>query len=245
MIGSPEEYKEIQLFDLEGDASNRDFYNKLLRGTTHKLNNQIAVIDGFSSLMKMTDHLDPSLVENLDHIKTASTSAASLGERILSAGGCTRVQPQIVKTADYVAGMRADLIFPFEQAGIHVQVNVSEGLPDIQTDPSRLKDALLETMRNAAEAAGPDGEAALDVVGPAQGGPGGQGWVDIIIRNTGELIPKEKLEIIFTPFFSSKDSTHFGLGLTIAAMLLTQLGARIRIKSDEQMTTLWMSVPVA
>jgi len=44
-----------------GNEHSEGFHQELLRGLTHKLNNLLAVIQGFSSLILMTEDLDPRL----------------------------------------------------------------------------------------------------------------------------------------------------------------------------------------
>src|SRR5947207_14349193 len=70
------------------------FHQELLRGLTHKLNNLLAIIQGFSSLILMNEDLDSSVLENMKHIKDASLSISSLSERIRAAGGCAKISLQ-------------------------------------------------------------------------------------------------------------------------------------------------------
>ena len=62
---------------IQGSAAG-DFFNDLLRGLIHKQNNFLAVIQGFSSLILMGDGLDPTIKENLDHMKEAVQGATGL-----------------------------------------------------------------------------------------------------------------------------------------------------------------------
>ena len=58
---------------VEMDESVIAFFGELLRGMTHKLNNSLAVIQGFSSLMAMSG--GGGSKENIEHVKQASESA--------------------------------------------------------------------------------------------------------------------------------------------------------------------------
>jgi signal transduction histidine kinase len=86
---------------------------------------------------------------------------------------------------------------------------------------------------------------AVDVVAPGVLPESRAGAVDILVRNTGPVIAAERLGEVFTPFKGTKDSAHFGLGLTTAAMALAKMGATIGVKSGGGATTFWVSVPVA
>lgn len=225
-----------------------DFFNVLLRGLTHKQNNFLAVIQGFSSLILMTDGLDATVKENLDHMKEAAQGAAGLAERILAAAGCVRINPQPVQLKDYMPLIEGSLRAPCQKFGIPFQLNVSPDVPAVMADNGRLKDVLTELILNAAEAvagSGKPGIVAVDVLPPEQVPEGRPGSVDIFVRNTGATISPEKMRDIFKPFMSTKDSKHYGIGLTIAAVLLSQMGGTLGVKCDPETTTFWVSLPTA
>ncbi len=225
-----------------------DFFNILMRGLTHKQNNFLAVIQGFSSLILMNDGLDETIKENLDHMKEAAQGAAGLAERILAAGGCVRITPQAVRLQDYIPLMESGMRAPFLKLNVPLQINVSPDLPPVMIDSGRFKEVLNDILLNAAEAvalSGKSGAAALDVLPSGQVPESRPGHVDIFIRNTGNTIPPEKIRDVFKPFHSTRDSKHYGIGLTIAAVLASQMGATIGVKSENDTTTFWISVPAA
>jgi len=227
------------------DEANTEFYNHLLRGLTHKLNNLLAVIQGFSSLIMMDDGLEQTVVENLTHMKEAAQNASGLSERILPAGGCCKCSLQSLKLQDYLPMIDNALREPFARANVPFQMNVPAEMPAVNADPGRIKEILMELLTNAAEAAAPNGgEVALDILNPGQASPAESRRLDIFVRNTGSQINMEKVEQIFQPFYSTKDSSHFGVGLTTAAVLSKQMGMRLGVNSEHNTTTFWLSVPL-
>ena len=93
-------------------------------------------------------------------------------------------------------------------------------VPEVKGDAAHLKQALVELVTNAAEEAGKaGGEMAMDILSPGQATPMEENRVDIFVRNTGSEIPADQLENIFKPFFTTKESDHYGVGLTIAGVL--------------------------
>ncbi|MCB1226796.1 MAG: HAMP domain-containing histidine kinase [Verrucomicrobiales bacterium] len=228
------------------NTSGEGFYPELLRGLTHKLNNLLAVIQGFSSLVLMQDDLDPSVAENMQHIREASEGVSTLSERIRSAGGCAKVSLQNLQLNDYFGVVGNGLAEPFRKAGVPFEMDVQPGLPPIQVDPGRFKEVLLELLRNAADAArAGEGRAMLKVCGPGVITPENERRVDLLISNTGSQIPAEKLQEVFRPFHGSKSSHHLGLGLTIASMLAAQMRLQLGVASENQTTTFWISCPAA
>ncbi len=63
-------------------------------------------------------------------------------------------------------------------------------------------------------------------------------WVTVSINNTGKPIPKDKLERIFQPFYSTKKiGVGTGLGLAIVQKIMEEHRGFIEVKSDEQAGT--------
>jgi C4-dicarboxylate-specific signal transduction histidine kinase len=221
------------------------FHQELLRGLTHKLNNLLAVIQGFSSLILMTEDLDPGVAENMQHIREASMGVSALSERIRSAGGCAKLSPQPLSLNEYLGVVEGALLEPFTKNGIKLEADVQPSLPPIMVDPTKFKDILIELLKNSAEAAAKaNGRAMLRIAGPGIITPVEQRRVDILVSNTGSQIAPEKLQEVFRPFNGSKNSNHLGLGLTIAAMMSHQMNLQLGVASENNTTTFWLSCPM-
>jgi signal transduction histidine kinase len=99
------------------------------------------------------------------------------------------------------------------------------GLPPVWGDPFRLSEVLANLIRNALEAAPPDGVVEVG----AQ--PAAHGRVRLTVRNTGSGIPPALQERIFQPFFTTK-TRGTGLGLAIARQIVESHRGRILVESD-------------
>jgi signal transduction histidine kinase len=110
--------------------------------------------------------------------------------------------------------------------------------PVLRGDPALLNHALVNVVRNAAEAIGesdtPIGERvvsiealrrrSLDTSGRAQA------MVALCVRDTGPGIPAEVLSRVFNPFFTTRH-TGTGLGLAIVHRIIDAHGGRVTIRS--------------
>lgn len=229
-----------------GPQTAEGFHQDLLRGLTHKLNNLLAIIQGFSSLILMNEELDDSVLENMKHIKEASVNISNLSERIRAAGGCAKVTLQPLNLGEYLGVVGSSLREPFAKSGVIFEMDVPVSLPSVKVDPTKLKELLIEVLKNAAEAAQKGGGRALmQVTGPGVISPASENRVDILVSNTGSQVAQEKLSEVFRPFAGTKNASHLGLGLTIAAMLAHQMDIRLGVNSQDNTTTFWISVPVA
>ena len=228
------------------DGENSEFYGFLLRGMTHKLNNLLAVIQGFSSLIMMDETLDETVIENISHMKEAANNASDLSERILPAGGCSHITQQELLLAEFLPMLEDNLKEPFNKKDIPISIQCPRQVTKVNADPSRLKNILSELMANAADAASEgNGKASMEIHNPGDFSPIEENCVDILVKNSGTTIPNDKLEQIWQPFYSSKDSSHFGIGLTTATVLSRQMGMNLGVHSADNTTVFWLSIPAA
>ena len=229
------------------ESPTRDFYKELLRGLAHKNNNVLAVVQGFSSLILMNEDLDSGTQESVQQMRDSATHSSTLSERILTAGGCARISSQSLNLNEFLPLMDGNLRGLCDAKGTGFTINISPGAQPIIADTSRLKEVLVELVKNAAEASGEDpaGHVQLDVMGPGEWTPRDESRVDMVLRNNGPSIAEEKLPEVYKPFYTSKGSEHFGIGLTTAGVLAGQMKMRLGIASEDNLTTVWLSAPVS
>ena len=97
---------------------------------------------------------------------------------------------------------------------------------EIQGDARMLRQALLNLMRNAAEAI-PDNQTDRRVtVTSSIENAQGKAWARISIQDTGRGIPTPDLQKIFIPFFTTKSEGH-GVGLALAHRVISQHGGTL------------------
>lgn len=104
----------------------------------------------------------------------------------------------------------------------------ADGAPSaIRADERMLRQALLNLVRNAAEAI-PEGQTdrRVAVVSSTERDRTGKDWAVVEIRDTGEGIPAADLQRIFIPFFTTKATGH-GVGLALAHRVVTQHGGAL------------------
>jgi signal transduction histidine kinase len=102
--------------------------------------------------------------------------------------------------------------------------------PAVAADADRLRQVLINLLRNARQASPPGSKVRVEC-GPSDGD-----WVEVIISNAGETIPKESLARVFEPFFTSK-SRGTGLGLPIVRRIVSAHGGEISLQSDSESGT--------
>tara|TARA_R110002012_G_scaffold101856_1_gene241335 strand:+ start:33396 stop:34841 length:1446 start_codon:yes stop_codon:yes gene_type:complete len=109
--------------------------------------------------------------------------------------------------------------------GITIQKQYQADICDIEVDGEKVKIALVNLIVNAIEAMA-ERTGKLMLRTSAKGNQ-----CRIEIKDNGEGIPKENLERLFEPFFTSK-ATGSGLGLTNTQNIILSHGGSIRVKSE-------------
>jgi two-component system sensor histidine kinase HydH len=108
---------------------------------------------------------------------------------------------------------------------IDLQFRARPELRQIQADPDRLTQVLLNLYLNAIQATGRDGTLTVDACECD-----GQ-RMKITVSDSGTGIAPEQLEAIFTPYFTTKaDGT--GLGLAVVQNIIEQHGGTVQVDSQ-------------
>ncbi|WP_077211315.1 PAS domain-containing sensor histidine kinase [Bacillus dakarensis] len=100
----------------------------------------------------------------------------------------------------------------------------------IKCTKDQMKQVILNITKNAVESMDNGGNLTIHLAKKKQVG-------EIIIQDNGVGIPKEAIEKIFTPFYTSKD-TGTGLGLVVCKRLLESFGGQIDVSSEEGIGTI-------
>jgi signal transduction histidine kinase len=122
-------------------------------------------------------------------------------------------------------------------------VDLLNGVPatiEVFSDPSRLRAALVQLIRNAAEAS-PRG-AAVEL-----GAAADDRYATLTVTDSGEGIPADQLERVFDPFVTLReDWRSIGMGLFEAREVISVLGGTLRLESvSGQGTTATVTLPLA
>jgi two-component system NtrC family sensor kinase len=114
-----------------------------------------------------------------------------------------------------------------------------DSLAPVKAAPEDLRQAFLQVIKNALQAM--HGEGVLELSTQVQ-----DGYLSVMIKDTGSGIPKPYLSKIFDPFFTTKEQGEgSGLGLTIVRRIITKYGGTVQVESEEGYgTTCVMTFPI-
>jgi two-component system NtrC family sensor kinase len=112
-----------------------------------------------------------------------------------------------------------------EKKGIRVNLEADQNQRTLWADPNQIRQVLINLLNNAIHATGQEGEIRVRLQSTDTGAS-----LDIIDSGTG--IPKENLDRIFEPFFSTKaPGKGTGLGLFVSRDIVEKFGGKLTVES--------------
>lgn len=118
----------------------------------------------------------------------------------------------------------AQLLEPqFHHRGIQLDILCAKDLPRADLDGNRVKQVLLNLLVNAADALPDGGRIRLETLYDPN-----EERIGIVIEDSGDGIPADKMEHLFTPLQTDKPG-GFGLGLSLSKELIELHGGHIEV----------------
>ncbi|HIP52831.1 MAG TPA: HDOD domain-containing protein, partial [Chromatiales bacterium] len=129
----------------------------------------------------------------------------------------------------------------FATHGIHADLDLERDVPPIITHRDRLKQVLINLVKNAVEALPKGGRIQISMRDNVN--VNGEPFVEITVADNGPGMPRDIIENIFTPVTSTKGGGHSGLGLTIARNLVNEMGGSISCRTGRDGTRFQILLP--
>jgi signal transduction histidine kinase len=171
-------------------------------------------------------------------IKREAERLAALSEQYLQLA--RRPRPERLEgdvgdvAAEVVAFQRREL----DLAGVSMTLVRDDDLPEIPFDEGQIRQALVNLVRNAAEAVAGGGHVEVAVRTSASGG------VDVFVDDTGPGVPPEAAATLFEPFVTTKRNGT-GLGLSVTREIILAHGGTIAWEPLERGTRFRITLPAA
>ncbi|MEE8060582.1 MAG: ATP-binding protein [Gemmatimonadales bacterium] len=199
---------------------------QLIAGVAHDLNNPLASVVGFADYLMESPSLADQHREPLRVIQQEAERAAKIVKNLLTFArkheGPWR--PTVVSDLLKVTSelMRNDLA----SRGIELIVDIEPGLPELDIEPTRIQQVIVNLVTNAAHAIEATERAGRILIRARK-------WTDGIavdVSDNGPGIPQAERDKIFDPFYTTKpEGTGTGLGLSISQGIVKEHGGRISL----------------
>jgi PAS domain S-box-containing protein len=214
----------------------------IAHGVAHDFNNILGSILGRAQLLK-AQLRDAPLIKHAEVIETAAQDGAETVRRIQELGRKDRLDDFVAVDAAGIVDDVVELTRPrWQQKSVRVTCSGAPGL-FVAGNPSELREVLINLVHNAVDALPDDGSGVIDV--DADLGPDGDRVV-IRVNDNGSGIPKDVVDKIFDPYFTTKGKRGTGLGLSVSLSIVRRHGGEMRVESSTTApkgTTFFLDLP--
>ncbi len=221
---------------------------RLASEVAHEIGTPLNIISGRAEMIQKGLQALQALTPNVDTILRQIERIGGIMRQLLEYARPRRPAIRPVAAAP-IFRRTVELLEPVaRQRQVHVEVQAPEGLPPLLADPDQLQQVLLNLVTNALDATPPGGQVRVaayerdrdptakttDKRPRVHRGQPQEPYLALLVADTGCGMPRQRLEQIFEPFFSTKERTGgTGLGLPIVEdIVLTHRGA-IEVRSAE------------
>jgi len=220
----------------------------LISNISHELRTPLSHIKGYAELLAAGElgKLEAEPMEAAQVIRRAAERLGSLIEDLIEFSTAAREGLTLHIVPTEVAPMIASILqrsqSKAEKAGVRLETEIADMLPDVKVDPERLSWALFQLVDNGIKFTPANGRVVLIA---SLGDLG----VDLRVMDTGIGIPQERIEEIFEPFHQLDGSATrryggTGLGLALVKLIVEAHGSRLLVESmEDQGTVFSFTVP--
>jgi signal transduction histidine kinase len=190
---------------------------QLTAGLAHELRNPLASIKGSADLLARRSGTDNTSRELGEIISSEVDRTNLLVTRFLAFARPLEPQREVT-----------DINAVIERAARHANVEIvrdySPDIPKLAIDPALMEQVFINLLSNAAQASEPGARITVSTRRT-------DGGFQISVIDQGSGIPPDKIETIFNPFFTTKQS-GVGLGLAIVSKIVAGHGGKMTVDSE-------------
>lgn len=207
---------------------------EMAAGMAHEIRNPLASIKGAAQYLEaVAEDTDGEETDFLEIIVDEVDRLDGVVTQFLDYSRAVRLRPEPTELPRLVQRALDQMRMGEVPEGVGLSLEVPEPLPPVPVDADRMHQVLLNLLRNAVQAVGESGEVRVRLLRARLSGPGrrGQKAVDLVVQDDGPGIPREQLDKLFIPFFTTRrDGT--GLGLPISRRLVEAHDGELFVRSQ-------------
>lgn len=196
---------------------------------SHYIKNELLAIMAQTELVEhMADH-SPEVVQELKVIEQRCRNVYDRLDLIRQKEMRSKIELRPVSLHELLQELLEEM--SVELKGIQLQYSTPSGHIQVMADKYYFTQAVHNILSNAVDALDlvPEKSKRIDVTVQVK-----NKWVELVIRDNGKGMNEEQIDKIFQPFYSSKPTaTNWGIGLSIAHIIITSHGGKIHVTSKE------------
>ena len=213
---------------------------QLAGGVAHDFNNLLTAMIGFCDLLLQRHKPGDQSFNDIMQIKQNGNRAANLVRQLLAFSRQQTLQPKVINPTDVLSELM-NLLRRLIGAQIALDMIHGRDVGLVKVDQGQLEQVIINIVVNARDAMPQGGSITIrsrslkqerHILRGQDDMPPGD-YVVIEIADTGTGIPREIMQRIFEPFFSTKEiGAGTGLGLSTVYGIVRQTGGFIHVDSE-------------
>jgi signal transduction histidine kinase len=237
--------ERVRLEEQLRQSQKMEAVGQLAGGIAHDFNNLLTAILGYSALLRDRLQDMPDLLADLEEIRKAGERAADLTRQLLAFSRKQLLEPQVLDLNHIISDVEK-MLRRIIGEDIHLETAASSSSAMVKADRGQIEQVLLNLAVNARDAMPRGGSLKIDtglaappdrLVHPGAKPPP-DGWVALIISDTGGGMSPEVQARMFEPFFTTKGlGKGTGLGLSTVYGIVSQSGGYIDVDSRRDVGT--------
>jgi len=239
----------IQNIHSELEEKEMEAWQKLIRVLTHEIMNSITPIASLTSTIsnlireaygkkKKPKKLDSEVLQDIQQaLQTIQKRSQGLLHFVDAYRNLTLIPKpnfQIFPIQELFNRIRKLMQVNIEKNSIRFKVSVDPETLELTADPELVEQVLINLMLNAFQAVEGRKDAQIELKALLDG----RGRIVIQVADNGPGIPKENIEKVFVPFFSTKEGGS-GIGLSLSRQILRLHNASLGVHSEPNVQTVF------
>ncbi|GHH98383.1 PAS domain S-box protein [Neobacillus kokaensis] len=196
---------------------------QLAAGVAHEIRNPLTSMKGYAEFLQL-DEKDPERIEFLNIILDEIERVNTIVEDFMVLAKPKMVELEEKNLIPVIKNVVSLLEFEARKKNVRLQFDCSDEIIQIECDENRLKQVFLNFIKNGIEAMPNGGDLHVKTMIYENN-------VQISIQDSGVGIPKEKLNKLGEPFFTTKKHGN-GLGLMMSFKIIENHHGKVFVESE-------------
>jgi PAS domain S-box-containing protein len=204
---------------------------RVAAGIAHEIRNPLSGINIYLNTLKKLHHKDGSeekVSQILDQLQSASRKIESVIRRVMDFTKSSEPQLALIDINGPIEEAIDLSAVSLRKRNIKIEKNLAEDLPFCYLDPQLIEQVMLNLITNAAEAMKDKPEPKILAVASTVV----KGQIQVRVSDSGPGVPPESREIIFDPFYTTKNGSS-GIGLSLSHRIIADHGGSLTASAGE------------
>lgn len=207
---------------------------RLAATIAHEINNPLSVVLTYIKLMlklierrRFTPERLEEIEKYLTYMEGETSRCGEIVKNLLAFARRSQIELKPNSMEEIIDKTLLLIAYDLRHRSIELVKGLEEDLPPVRCDFGQIQQALLNLLSNSAQAMTSGGTLTVEARRAKA-----EGFVELVITDTGSGIPAEHLDQIFEPFFSTKEeSKGVGLGLAVVQSIISRHRGTIEVES--------------